>query len=160
MGINKKLITLLVFLLLAFAALNFFLILRYKARLSKPNETKLIDETKQADEAKKTLIPYINTFELPPAEVGAIYQSEIVASLSGVHKDIKISVNGLPEGLTLGKCLQSLDSKFLSEPNTLIICRLQGTPVKAGTYQLKITSSTTADYPNAENTISLSVAEP
>ena len=146
---NKKLITLLVFLLLAFVGLNLFLISKYKAQLSKPSETKLIDETKKAP------FPHINTFELPPAEVGTEYRSEVFASLSNANEDLTIKVDGLPEGLTLGKCSQEFNTHHIPTPNTQKRCIIEGVPTKDGLYQIKVsvTNKNSDGYNTVENTV-------
>lgn len=153
MGANKKLITLLVFLLLAFVGLNLFLISKYKTQLSKQTETK------KAEETEKVPFPQINTFELPPAKVGAGYYGEVFATLTGTNEELTINVSGLPDGLTLGKCDQTFDSKFIPTPNTKAKCLIEGIPAKAGIYQVKITGSTAGNYNNVENIVNLSVLE-
>jgi len=151
---NKKLIAGLVFLLLAVVSLNVFLILKYKTKLSKPNETKLVNET---DEMKKPLIPFINTYGLPPGQTSVNYRTEVFATIPGGHEDLTITVNGLPEGLSLGECVQRFDSQLLPQPNTQTKCSIKGIPIKIGVYQVKIIDSTEGNYNTTVNTINLVV---
>jgi hypothetical protein len=162
MGTNKKLLTLLVFLLLAFVTLNLFLILKYKTQLSQQTEIKKQEEAKTAEVTKKAPFPQINTFELPPAKAGAGYYSEVFATLTNANEDLQITVTGLPDGLTLGKCSQEFDFKLIPTPNTLTKCVIEGTPAKDGLYQIKVsaTNKNNSGYHTVEQTIDLAVTTP
>ena len=151
MGTNKKLIIVVFFLLLAFVTLNVFLISKYKTQLFKQTEIKQLEKT------KKVPLPYINTSELPPAEVGVKYQAEIFASLSNANEDLTIKVVDLPEGLTSEKCSQEFDSKLIPTPNTLAKCIIEGIPTKDGLYLIKVntTNKNINGYNTIEQTINL-----
>ena len=137
---SKKLTILLIVLFLSFVALNAFLSLKYKAELSEQNKTKTVSETKQ-QEGETALIPYINTFEIPPARVGAKYQSEVFATVSSTNENLSISIAGLPDGLAIGQCSQEINAKSIPTPNTQTKCVIGGVPVKAGLYRLKLTAA-------------------
>lgn len=141
MKLTKKLKALLIFLLLSFVALNVFLFLKYRTELSEQNKTKTVNEIKQVEKEEVALVPYINTFELPPAKVGVKYQSEVFATISSVNENLSISIIGLPDGLALGQCGQEINTTFIPAPNTQTKCVIEGTPTKAGLYRLKLTAA-------------------
>jgi len=92
--------------------------------------------------AAVTRAPAINTWTLPGAKTGAVYKSEIIASIIGSHKDINLSVTNLPEGLAMGDCKQRYDTRIIPIPNTMVACPVTGIPRTAGTYQLKVVAKT------------------
>lgn len=93
-----------------------------------------------------TRAPTINTFTLPGAKTGVVYKSEIIASIIGSHRDINLTVINLPEGLAMGDCKQTYDTRIIPIPNTMVACLVTGIPRTAGTYQLKV-SAKTPDVP-------------
>ena len=95
-------------------------------------------------------IPRINTSTLLAAKVGEKYQAEIFTGLVGSHGDLKVAVEGLPEGLILGSCSQEYDNKLVPTPNTQGKCLIEGVPVKEGVYPIKI--SVTNDNSYGSNT--------
>jgi len=92
--------------------------------------------------AAVTRAPAINTFTLPGAKTGAVYKSEIIASIIGSHRDINLAVTNLPEGLAMGDCKQTYDTRIIPVPNTMVVCPVTGIPRTAGTYQLKVVAKT------------------
>ncbi len=104
--------------------------------------------------------PQINTASLPPAKVGEKYQTEVFASIANANKDITVKVEGLPNGLTLGKCSQKFNIKLIPTPNTQAKCLIEGIPTKAGAYHLKMSVTNKTDdgvYETVESTIDLIV---
>lgn len=83
---------------------------------------------------KQTLIPYINTPELPSGKVGELYNSELVGSLVGSKVKLNITTQQIPEGLNLTDCKQEYNASYLSKPNSLIVCQLTGYPNESGTF--------------------------
>ena len=135
----KKLwLTAFVFLL---GVIGFLLYLMYQP-VSKPNiqpKTEKLNTIKPSPSPTTVQsMPQINTASLPVAKVGQKYQADIFASLANSHQNLTAKVEGLPEGLLLGKCSLEYDVKFSPVPNTQIKCLVTGTPNKAGFYQLKV----------------------
>jgi hypothetical protein len=98
-----------------------------------------------------TPFPQINTGSLPSAKVGEKYQSEVFASLPNTNEDLTIKVDGLPEGLILGKCSHVSNIKLIPTPNTQTKCLIEGIPAKDGLYHIKV--STTYKNSNGYNTV-------
>lgn len=87
--------------------------------------------------------PFINTSDLTNAKKGAYYQSQILASITGSHQNLEMTVANLPEGLTLRSCSQEFDIGTIPAPNTLIKCPIEGSPLNAGEYQLEVLAKIT-----------------
>jgi hypothetical protein len=67
----------------------------------------------------------------------------------------------MPNGFTLGKCSQEFNTKLIPTPNTLTKCLIEGIPIKAGLYHLKmsVTNKDNDAYRTVENTVDLIVSE-
>jgi len=119
-----------------------FLLYLMSKPVSKPNiqpRTEKINTIKPSPSPTRVQsIPQINTASLPVAKAGQKYQANIFASLANSHQNLTAKVEGLPEGLLLGKCSLEYDVKFIPIPNTQLKCPVTGTPSKAGFYQLKV----------------------
>lgn len=97
----------------------------------------------QKDMAKRSsLIPSINTFELPDGKIDQLYKAEVIASLVGAKVKLTLKAVELPFGLGLKDCKQFYNVKNLSKPNTFVQCTLSGIPDKNGVFDavFKITA--------------------
>lgn len=103
--------------------------------------------------------PSINTFSLPDAKVGVLYKSEVIASMVGPHRDIIMEVTDLPEGLTMGTCVQTYDTHILTIPNTMTVCSITGITRVARVYQVNVSAKTPNVYLNIVATLPLLVRE-
>lgn len=83
---------------------------------------------------KQTLMPYINTPELPNGKVGELYNGELIGSLIGSKVKLNITAQQIPAGLSLTNCKQEYNVSYLSKPNSLITCQLIGYPNESGTF--------------------------
>ena len=119
-----------------------FLLYLMSKPVSKPNiqpRTEKINTIKPSPSPTRVQsIPQINTASLPVAKAGQKYQANIFASLANSHQNLTAKVEGLPEGLVLGKCSLEYDVKFSPVPNTQIKCPVTGIPNASGFYQLKV----------------------
>lgn len=135
----KKLwLTAFVFLL---GVIGFLLYLMYQPVSnydSRPKIEKLNTIKPSPSPTRVQSIPQINTASLPVAKAGQKYQANIFASLANAHQSLTAKVEGLPEGLLLGKCSLEYDVKFSPVPNTQIKCPVTGIPNASGFYQLKV----------------------
>lgn len=84
---------------------------------------------------KQTLMPYINTPELSSGKIGELYNGELIGSLVGSKVKLDITVQQMPEGLSLTDCKQEYNVNYLSKPNSLITCQLTGYPTKVGNFE-------------------------
>jgi hypothetical protein len=101
--------------------------------------------------------PFVNTSDLPSAKKGVYYQSEILVSAQGPHQDLEMTIANLPEGLMQGNCQQEFDIRAIPLPNTLIKCQVEGIPLNAVEYQLKILAKVANGEMSTKATINLLV---
>lgn len=98
---------------------------------------------------KQTLIPYINTPELPSGKVGELYSGELIGSLIGSKVKLDITAKQIPAGLSLTNCKQEYNVSYLSKPNSLITCQLTGYPNGSGTFNSSFEISAKGYYSNS-----------
>lgn len=152
------LIAVLIFLFLATATSAGYLIYKYKSELNNQSKIKKTNTTKMSS----IPLPYLNTFELPNAKVGTKYRGEVFATLTNTNENLVVSIEGLPDGLTLGQCTQEFNSKFIPIPNTQTKCTIEGIPSKEGVYHITISTSNKNNnsYNTVEQTIDLAITAP
>ena len=98
---------------------------------------------------RETLVPYINTPELPGGKIGELYRSELIGSLIGSKVKLNIKAQQMPEGLNLTDCKQEYNASYLPKPNSLITCQLTGYPNGSGTFNSSFEISAKGYYSNS-----------
>lgn len=150
MGFNTKIITYSLLSVILFSC-GLFLGYKYYKTYSDQKAQKL-------DELKHTLKPpSINTIVFPDGVVGSNYESEVIATILGVHEDLAIDILGLPNGLSMSKCKQKFDSEIVTKPNTQTICAISGVAQEDGEFLVQAEARLKGGYYQSTAKIPLSI---